>query len=155
MSEQTKFWLTTALEDMNDQQWESLCDGCAQCCAHKVQDEETEEIFFSNVVCRYLDTNKCQCSVYQDRHTHVPDCIKITPENAKTLSWIPQTCAYKRLANGLPLPKWHPLETGDPQSTHNANISIINKVINEADINMDDLEDYLVEDDYFLSFSDK
>ena len=155
MTEQTKFWLTTALEDMNDQQWESLCDGCAKCCAHKLQDEETDEIFFTNVVCRYLDTNKCQCSVYKDRHVHVPDCIKITPQNAKTLTWIPETCAYKRLANGKPLPKWHPLETGDPLSTHKHNMSITNKVISEADINMDDLEDYLVEDDYFISFSDK
>ena len=155
MSEQTKFWLTTALEDMNDQQWESLCDGCGQCCAHKLQDEDTEEIFFTNIVCRYLDTNKCQCSVYQDRHAHVPDCIKITPENAKTLAWIPETCAYKRLANGQSLPKWHPLETGDPKSAQKANISVTNKVISEADIDMDDLEDYLVDDVYFVSFPDK
>lgn len=155
MTEQTKYWLTTALEDMNEQQWESLCDGCAQCCAHKLQDEETDEIFFTNVVCRYLDTNKCKCSVYNDRHVHVPDCIKITPQNAKTLSWIPETCAYKRLAKGKPLPKWHPLETGDPKSAHKSNISITNKVISEADINVDDLEDYLVKDDYFTTFSDK
>ncbi len=150
-----KYWLTTALDDMTDKQWESLCDGCAQCCAHKLQDEDTEEIFYTNIVCQYLDTKQCRCGVYQDRHVHVPDCIKITPSNAKTLTWIPETCAYKRLANGKSLPKWHPLETGKADSAHQANMGITDKVISEADIDMDDLEDFIVENDYFSTFPNK
>jgi uncharacterized cysteine cluster protein YcgN (CxxCxxCC family) len=144
-----KFWETIPFEQLNSKQWEAICDGCAQCCAHKLQDEETDEIFYTNIVCQYLDTKKCQCSVYDDRHTYVPDCIKITPENANKLTWIPDTCGYKLLAKGEPLPEWHPLMTGDINSTEKANMSIRNKVISEADIEMDDLEDYLVEDDYF------
>lgn len=150
-----EYWLTTSLNDMTDDQWESLCDGCAQCCAHKLQDEDTEEIIFTNVVCQYLDSNQCRCGVYQDRSIHVPDCIKITPDNAKTLAWIPESCAYKRLATGQSLPEWHPLETGDRGSTHKANMSVTGKVISEVDVNMDDLEDYSVEDDYFSRFSSK
>jgi len=149
MSQLEKFWETIPFDQLNQKQWESICDGCAQCCAHKLQDEDTDEIFYTNIVCEYLDTNKCQCSVYADRHTYVPDCIKITAENAKELSWIPETCGYKLLANGKPLPDWHPLVTGSRNSTEQANMSIRDKVISEADIDMDDLEDYLVEDDYF------
>ncbi len=150
-----KYWETVAFDQLTDKQWESICDGCAQCCAHKLQDEDTDEIFFTNVVCEYLDTQKCQCSVYGDRHTHVPDCIKITPENAKELTWIPETCGYKLLAKGKPLPAWHPLVTGDLQSTEKAGMSIRNKVISEADIEMDDLEDYLVENDYFSALCER
>lgn len=143
------FWQTIPFKELSTSQWESLCDGCAQCCAHKMQDEETDEIFFTNIVCQYLDQGKCQCTVYSDRHDYVPDCIKITPKNAKTLSWIPETCAYKRVANGKDLPEWHPLKTGNKESTQQANMNIQNKVISESDINMDDLEDFIVEDDYF------
>ena len=149
MTNVDKYWETVPFDQLNQEQWESICDGCGQCCAHKLQDEDTDEVFLTNIVCQYLDTQKCQCSVYGDRHTFVPDCIKITPENAKELSWIPETCGYKLLANGKPLPDWHPLVTGDRQSTATANMSIRNKVISEADIDIDDLEDYLVEDDYF------
>lgn len=155
MAQQHQFWLTTPFDQMTEQQWESICDGCAQCCAHKLQDEDTDEIFYTNIVCRYLDSKKCQCSVYSERHTYVPDCIKITPQNAKTLTWIPETCGYKLLANGKSLPDWHPLMTGDPLSVQQANMTVTNKVISEADIVMDDLEDYLVEDDYFSNLCKK
>lgn len=151
MTKVDKFWETIPFDQLNQKQWESICDGCAQCCAHKLQDEDTDEIFLTNIVCEYLDTPKCQCTVYGDRHIHVPDCIKITPQNAKELSWIPETCGYKLLANGKPLPEWHPLMSGDQNSTEKANMSIRNKVISEADIDIDDLEDYLVEDDYFVT----
>lgn len=151
MTNTDKFWETIPFEQLNEQQWESICDGCAQCCAHKLQCDETEEIFYTNIVCQHLDSQKCQCGVYGDRHTYVPDCIKITPENASQLTWIPETCGYKRLANGLPLPDWHPLITGDPLSTHKAHMTVHTKVISEKDIDMDDLEDYLVDDDYFTN----
>jgi uncharacterized protein len=149
MSKNNRFWETTPFEQFTEKQWESICDGCAQCCAHKLQDEDTEEVFLTNVVCQYLDTKKCQCSVYGNRHVHVPDCIKITPKNAGDLAWIPDTCGYRLLANGKPLPDWHPLMTGDADSTGKANMTVTGKVISDADIDMDDLEDYLVEDDYF------
>jgi uncharacterized cysteine cluster protein YcgN (CxxCxxCC family) len=149
MSENNRFWENTPFNKMTEKQWELICDGCAQCCAHKLQDEDTDEIFLTNVVCQYLDTKKCQCSVYGNRHVHVPDCIKITPENAGSLPWIPDTCGYRLLANGKPLPDWHPLMTGDSESTRKANMTVTGKVISDADVDMDDLEDYLVEDDYF------
>lgn len=149
MIDTSRFWETTPLEQLNTKQWELICDGCAQCCAHKLQDDDTDEVYLTNIVCQHLETNKCHCTVYGDRHIHVPDCIKITPENAGKLKWIPETCGYRLLANGKPLPEWHPLITGSKDSTRIAKMTVTNKVISDADVNMDDLEDYLVADDYF------
>jgi len=146
---ETRFWENTPLDKLDAKQWESICDGCAQCCAHKLQNNETEEIFLTNVVCQYLDSDKCQCRVYEERNNFVPDCIQVTANNAKALTWMPDTCGYKLLAQGKSLPDWHPLITGDALSTQKANMTVQQKVICEKDINIDDLEDYLVEDDYF------
>ena len=144
-----KFWLKIPLKELSDSQWESICDGCAQCCAHKLQCEDTGEIYKTNVVCRYLDQEACQCQVYENRHEFVPDCIKITPDNAGQLDWIPETCGYRLLAEGEDLPAWHPLQSGDKASTRKAGVAVTGKVISEADINMEDIEDYVVGDDYF------
>ncbi len=155
MNSRDQFWLTTPLEEMSQEQWESLCDGCAQCCAHKLEDEDTGEIFFTNIVCQYLNTEECHCTVYPQRQKKVPDCIQITPENAGQLSWIPETCAYKRLAKGLALPDWHPLITGEYDSIKQVGVRVTDKVISEADINQEDMEDYIVDSDYFSQLCDK
>ena len=144
-----RFWERIPLKELNAQQWESLCDGCCQCCAHKLQDDDTEEIFKTNVVCQYLDTDKCHCTVYPDRHTYVPDCVKVTPDNATELSWMPKTCGYRLVSEGKKLPVWHPLETGKADSARLSGAAVTGKVISEAEIDIDDLEDYIVDDDYF------
>lgn len=151
MADKTKdrFWERLPLTELNDEQWESICDGCCQCCAHKLQDEDTDEIFKTNIVCQYLDCDNCQCTVYSERHKYVPDCIKVTPENAGDLVWMPDTCGYKRLAEGKPLPEWHPLETGRRETAAEAGHTVTGKVISEAGIDPDDFEDHLVSDDYF------
>ena len=40
---------------------------------------------------------------------------------------MPQSCAYRLLHEGKPLPRWHPLVTGDPESTHKAGQSVLSK----------------------------
>ncbi len=111
MSEQP-FWQQKTLDEMTDAEWESLCDGCGQCCLHKLMDEDTDEIYFTNVACRQLNIKTCQCRNYERRFEYEPDCIKLTRENLPTFEWLPPTCAYRLLAEGKSLPAWHPLLTG-------------------------------------------
>jgi uncharacterized cysteine cluster protein YcgN (CxxCxxCC family) len=149
MGNKDRFWEKIPILELSEEQWESICDGCCQCCAHKLIDDDTEQVFKTNVVCKYLDTEGCHCTVYPERQKLVPDCIKITPENAGELDWFPETCGYRLIANNKPLPKWHPLETGDPNTVKNAGVTITGKVICESKIDEDDLEDFIVDDNYF------
>lgn len=136
------FWQTKRLDQMTDAEWESLCDGCAKCCLHKLEDRDTGRILQTNVACRLLNLTSCRCSRYAERARFVPDCVKVTPDNAGALRWMPRTCAYRLLAEGRDLPDWHPLLTGDPDSVHRAGQSVRGRAITEFDA--DDLEDHVV-----------
>ena len=74
----------------------------------------------------------------------MPDCLQLTPELVPKLSWLPKSCAYKRVDQGLDLPDWHPLLTGKAQSDIPAKKSAAKRCISEKDINPDDIEEYLV-----------
>lgn len=126
---------------MTADEWEALCDGCGLCCLAKLEDEQTGEVRYTTVACRLLDLNRCRCTQYVRRTALVRDCIKLTPHNIEQLKWMPATCAYRRLHEGKPLPEWHPLRTGDPESVHRAGISVRGKAISENDVHPDDLDD--------------
>ncbi len=64
----------------------------------------------------------------------MPDCIKLTPGNIAKLPWMPLSCAYRRLHEGKDLPPWHPLVTGDPESVHEAGVSIRGQTLNEDEL---------------------
>ncbi len=142
MTDKTRFWETIPLEEMTDAQWESLCDGCGQCCLFKLEDADTGEYALTDVACRYLDHDTCRCSDYANRRRNVPDCVKVTPRNIRELRWMPETCAYRLLADGKPLFDWHPLVSGDPESVHTSGASVRGKAVNEDMV--DDLEDHVV-----------
>ena len=137
------WWESTALADMDDSQWESLCDGCAKCCLVKLEDYDSAEIYYTNVSCQLLDTESCRCADYSGRHSVVDDCIKLDRHNVKTLQWLPQSCSYRLLAEGKPLPDWHHLRTGDREMVHNYGASLRGEVISELDVN-DDIEDHII-----------
>jgi uncharacterized cysteine cluster protein YcgN (CxxCxxCC family) len=122
------FWKTTPLEEMSDLQWESLCDGCGKCCMAKLEDEDTGEIHFTSVACRLFDAGLCRCTDYANRTARVADCLRLTPQNVRTIGWLPSTCAYRLVAEGRDLPRWHPLVSGRHDSVHEAGASMCGRV---------------------------
>jgi hypothetical protein len=126
------FWEVKSLAEMSPAEWESLCDGCGLCCLVRFEDEYTGEIFPTRVHCRLFDPDACRCTNYENRKAYVPDCIKLTPGNIEALEWMPKSCAYRRLHEGKPLPRWHPLITGDPESVHRAGVSVRGQTISES-----------------------
>ena len=146
MKTNSPFWKTKKLTEMTLDEWESLCDGCGICCLYKIEDEESGEVFLTNVACRFLDMQACVCTLYSERRSAMPTCIKLTPSKVEKLKWLPETCAYRLVLEGKPLPDWHPLVSGDAQSIHQAGVSVKGKVITEADANLNHLEDYVVDE---------
>jgi hypothetical protein len=127
------FWKRKSLAEMSAGEWESLCDGCGLCCMHKVEEEDTGELFYTNLACRLLDTESCRCTDYAHRAQLVSDCLRLSPASTDAFEWLPATCAYRLLSRGRDLPEWHPLLTGDPESVHAAGISVRGKVVSEND----------------------
>lgn len=128
-----QFWKRKSLAEMTAKEWDSLCDGCGLCCMHKVEDEESGELFYTNLTCKLLDTDTCRCTDYANRAKRVADCLVLTPDSTEAFEWLPATCAYRLLAHGDELPEWHPLLTGDPESVHEAGISVRGEVVSEND----------------------
>lgn len=127
----TPFW-ERPIEALNRAEWEALCDGCGQCCLHKVEDEDTGAIYPTNVACKLLDIPSARCCDYPNRKKQVPDCLRLTPRLAAEIEWLPDTCAYRLRAEGLPLPQWHYLICGDREEVHRAGISVRGKAISET-----------------------
>jgi len=147
MTDRRPFWQRKTLAEMTATEWESLCDGCGKCCLLKVEYEDTGEIFPTAVACKLFDPDTCRCGDYADRRRHVPDCVILTPANVADLSWMPRTCAYRLVAEGQDLPGWHPLVSGDPESVHEAGVSVRWRTVSEDDIGDEpaDLEAYIVD----------
>ncbi len=146
MSDSAPFWKTKSLAEMTAEEWEALCDGCGWCCLFKLEDEETREVFYTRVACRLLDLKTCRCMDYDHRAVLVPTCLRITPENVRELTWLPETCAYRRVAAGQDLPEWHYLRSGDRRAVHQSGVSALGKAISENGVDIKELEDYLLED---------
>ena len=133
MARSPPFGKTRQLEEMTPAEWESLCDGCGRCCLHKLRDDTTQALAFTNVACRLLNTNTCQCADYPRRQRWVPDCVRLTPAEVRAIDWLPPTCAYRRLADGKGLAWWHPLVSGDPDTVHQAGISVRGRAVSERE----------------------
>lgn len=168
LSVRDRFW-ELALESLDRREWESLCDGCARCCLKKLQEDTDEpdepdetaltnetgsagqtqstagQLWYTRVVCRYLDQQKCRCTAYGNRQVLVPDCLVLDMTVLKkALHWIPDTCAYKLRYQNKPLPAWHPLLTGSRLAMQEAGINVTGRVISEEYVHQDGLEEHII-----------
>lgn len=154
---ESQFWLSTSIENMNNEQWEAICDGCGKCCLNSFIDSDSEddfeptdslregeELIYTNIVCQYLDTQSCYCTEYEKRTQFVPSCVQLTKENVKDIFFMPQSCSYRRLYEGRGLASWHPLlNNGSKQAMHKADISVVGKVVKDNEVDLEDFEDYI------------
>ena len=139
------FWQRKTLAEMTVPEWEALCDGCGKCCLNKLEDEDTGVIVATRVACRLLDDATCRCSDYADRHATVPECISLTPAKVETLRWLPATCAYRLIDEGRDLHWWHRLVSGDPDTVHEAGVSVQGATISESLVPVEEWESFVVD----------
>ncbi len=143
---QQRFWEHKSLHEMSHSEWESVCDGCAKCCLTQLEDEDTQQLVFTNVACDLLNDGTCLCLDYDNRSDRVPSCITMDAGNVdQAVEFAPPTCAYRLLFLGEPLPSWHHLISGDKALIHERDKSVQGRVIFQRDIVPEQIEDYVVE----------
>lgn len=139
------FWETKKLDEMSDEEWELLCDGCARCCLIKLEDEDTRELHFTNVSCYLLDIDACKCADYENRKLRVPECLRIRKMKPEEYQWLPETCAYRLLSEGKTLPEWHPLIAGSNTAIDAACIKVSGFAVSEDHVHPEQLEEHIIQ----------
>lgn len=138
------WWNEKPLADLSQSEWEALCDGCGRCCLHKLEDEFSGKMFYTRVRCRLLDEQSCRCMQYEKRAELVPECVQLGSDIMQELDWLPASCAYRLRADNKPLAHWHPLVSGNPDSVHEAGVSIRGRSISEEFVHPDGYDEHIV-----------
>lgn len=138
-----KFW-ELPLADLNSAEWESLCDGCGRCCLKKLSDEDSDEIVYTRVVCRYFDEKSSRCGCYTERTKNVPDCLDVRAMDLAVSKWMPDSCAYRLRYEGRDLFAWHPLLAGSRSSMREAGVLLEGRVISEEHVHPDGFEEHAI-----------
>lgn len=138
-----KFW-ELPLAELNGSEWEALCDGCGRCCLKKLADEDSAEIVYTRVVCRYFDEPKSSCTCYEQRTQRVPDCLDVRSMDLPGSDWMPDSCAYKLRSQGRSLFDWHPLLAGSRAKMEAAGIPIQGRVISEEHVHPEGFEEHII-----------
>jgi len=149
MALELDFYKTKSLMDLNQEEWEALCDGCGQCCFRKYIDGHgrNTKLIYTCIACDLLDLKTGLCSDYQNRFKKNKECTHLTKKNVDEFTWLPETCAYRCLYENRPLPEWHPLVCGKPVDKNpDAQKFFIKNGILEKDV--DDWENYILSEKY-------
>lgn len=126
------------MAEMSPSEWESLCDNCGKCCCIRLEDDDTGDIYITDVACKLFDPSTCKCTDYANRSQKVPDCVTLTKDNVEQLSWMPQTCAYRLVSEGKDLPEYHHLISGSRETIHEAGMSVQDAVTSELLVSEDE-----------------
>lgn len=137
------FWQDKSLSEMSATEWESLCDGCGKCCLIRLEDDETGDIYTTDVHCKLFDNQSCQCTDYPNRKAKVPDCVILKPSTVAQLKWMPRTCSYRLLSEGKDLPDWHHLRTGSRNTIHDQGMSVQGATVSEVGLSEAELMERL------------
>mgnify|MGYP000710624549 CR=1 FL=1 len=138
------FWETKRLDEMSEAEWESLCDGCGKCCLLLLEDADSGDVWETDIACKLFDQSCRRCSDYEHRHRRVRGCVKLSPDHIEELHWMPESCAYRRLAEGRGLADWHPLVSGEQASVARAGKAVRLPLAREQDVRARDVEDHVV-----------
>lgn len=166
------FWENKTLTEMSDDEWEALCDGCARCCLHRFIETDAERmepgsatcdeqhdqhdkqlapmapgehLVTTRIACRLLDITECRCQHYEQRQSYVPDCVSLRNHRLDELYFMPNSCAYRRLHEGKPLPTWHPLRhKGDCSPMQKAGIPVRSVAVPETEQRLDRYDEYII-----------
>jgi uncharacterized cysteine cluster protein YcgN (CxxCxxCC family) len=144
MALRESFWERYSLAQLTSDEWEALCDGCGKCCLHKLEDTDSGRVHTTRVACKLLDLQQCRCGDYAQRLKRVSDCVNLRPDNVKRLAWLPASCAYRRVAQGQPLPSWHYLRSGDRDTVHWFGASIKGRAIAADYVHPDGMEEHII-----------
>ena len=118
-------------QKISTDEWEAICDRCGKCCLMTLEDEATGDIYHTNILCRHYDLENRLCTVYDKRCKLVPNCLKLTPENVDKLSFMPKTCAYRKLF--------------DKNYVQQPLKPIKGRVVSESEVTFSELEDHIVD----------
>lgn len=140
----SRFWESKQLNQLDDAEWEALCDGCGRCCLQKLECIDSGEIFYTELACKLFDSSQCRCMDYAHRFEKVPDCISLRNLNDREWNYMPKSCAYRLLKEGKKLQAWHPLIAGNRKLMEEKGISVKGRVLPEQSVQENDFEDHII-----------